>query len=148
MRALRLLRSLSSAPVSGRDAEETGASEMTTTTAVSMDTARVIDEFNDALNRHDVDAVMALMTEDCVFENTSPGPDGERFVGQRAIRAFWVQMLANSPLARFDAEEIIVCADRCTVQWRYSWGEGHIRGIDLFRVRDGKVAEKFAYVKG
>lgn len=101
---------------------------MTTTTAVGTDTARVINEFNDALNRHDVDAVMALMTDDCVFENTSPGPDGERFVGQRAIRAFWMRMLANSPRARFDAEEIIVCGDRCIVQWRYSWGKATSAG--------------------
>jgi hypothetical protein len=25
---------------------------------------------------------------------------------------------------------------------------GHVRGVDLFRVRDGKVAEKLSYVKG
>jgi len=24
----------------------------------------------------------------------------------------------------------------------------HLRGVDVFRVRDGKVAEKFVYVKG
>ena len=28
---------------------------------------------------------MALMTTDCVFENTVPPPDGERFVGS-AVR--------------------------------------------------------------
>ena len=31
-------------------------------------TIAVVDRFNDAFNRHDVDAVMALMTVDCVFE--------------------------------------------------------------------------------
>jgi hypothetical protein len=30
----------------------------------------------------------------------------------------------------------------------YSWNGGHIRGIDLFKVRDGKVSEKLCYVKG
>ena len=25
---------------------------------------------------------------------------------------------------------------------------GHVRGVDVFRVRDGKVAEKLSYVKG
>ena len=50
--------------------------------------------------------------------------------------------------ANFDAEEIIVMDDRAVVRWCYSWGSGHVRGIDLFRVRDGKVAEKFSYVKG
>src|SRR5258708_36592034 len=45
-------------------------------------TIEVINQFSDAFNRHDVQAVMALMTEDCVFENTYPPPDGERFEGQ------------------------------------------------------------------
>lgn len=115
---------------------------------VTADTRATIDRFNDAFNRHDVDAVMALMTDDVVFENTSPQPDGERFAGQDAVRAFWENFFAGSPQAHFDAEEIIAAGDRCTVRWRYSWGNGHIRGIDLFRVRDGKVAEKLSYVKG
>ncbi len=115
---------------------------------VTAETRATIDRFNEAFNRHDVDAVMALMTDDVVFENTSPQPDGERFVGQAAVRAFWEDFFASSPQAHFDAEEIIAAGDRCTVSWRYSWGNGHIRGIDLFRVRDGKVAEKFSYVKG
>jgi ketosteroid isomerase-like protein len=116
-------------------------------------TRQTIDRFNDALNRHDVDAVMALMTEDCIFENTSPFPDGQRFSGQASVRDFWNNFLAGSPAAHFDAEEILTAGDRCVVRWKYTWKNadgtsGHIRGIDLFRVRDGKVAEKLAYVKG
>ena len=34
------------------------------------------------------------------------------------------------------------------VRWRYTWGDGHVRGVDVFTVRDGLVAEKLAYVKG
>jgi hypothetical protein len=50
-------------------------------------------------------------------------------------------------------EEIFAAKDRCVVRWRYDWASkdgtsGHIRGVDLFRVHDGKVAEKLAYVKG
>jgi ketosteroid isomerase-like protein len=115
---------------------------------VTAETRATIDRFNEAFNRHDVDAVMALMTDDVVFENTSPQPDGERFAGQDAVRAFWENFFAGSPQAHFDAEEITAAGDRCTVRWRYSWGDGHIRGVDLFRVRDGKVAEKLSYVKG
>jgi hypothetical protein len=29
---------------------------------------------------------MTLMTDDCVFENTWPAPDGERYEGQVAVR--------------------------------------------------------------
>ncbi len=116
-------------------------------------TLATIEQFNDALNRHDLDAVMAHMTDDCIFENTYPPPDGQRYVGQVAVRAFWEELFRSTPDAHFEAEEIVAVEDRCTVRWRYRYtaGDGtagHIRGIDLFRVRDGKVAEKLAYVKG
>lgn len=109
----------------------------------------VIGRFNDAFNQHDVDTIMLLMTEDCVFENTSPAPDGERYVGQAAVRAFWQQLFSESPQAVFEWEEIFACEDRGVVRWTYRWSEtGHIRGVDIIRVRDGKIAEKCSYVKG
>lgn len=121
--------------------------------AAAAEAALVVQRLNEALNRHDVDAVMALMTDDCLFDNTYPPPDGERFVGQAAVRAFWERMLASAPDARFTTEEIFAYGDRCTVRWRYDFTgadgvAGHIRGADVCRVRDGKVAEKLAYVKG
>ena len=116
-------------------------------------TIAVIERFNDAFNRHDVDAVMAAMTEDCVFENTSPAPDGERHVGQAAVRAFWERFFGSSPGAAFETEELFAAGDRGVVRWLYRWGGtnepiGCVRGVDVFRVRDGKVSEKLAYVKG
>ena len=87
-------------------------------------TLATIERFNEAFNRHDVDAVMALMTDDVVFENTSPPPDGERHEGQAAVRAFWERFFAGSPRAHFEAEEIFAAGDRCAVRWRYSWGDG------------------------
>ncbi|HMN28655.1 MAG TPA: nuclear transport factor 2 family protein [Caldilineaceae bacterium] len=117
------------------------------------DTLAAIQRFNDAFNRHDVDAVMAAMTEDCVFENTSPSPDGEQYSGQAAVRAFWERFFSSSPHATFETEDIFAGGERGVVCWLYRWVEqdgtrGHVRGVDVFRVRDGKVAEKFAYVKG
>ena len=115
---------------------------------MSTSTASTVEAFNDAFGRHDVDAVMALMTDDCVFENTLPTPDGERHVGQQAVRKFWQRFFSDSPNASFETEEMVVSGDRAVVRWRFDWGKGHIRGIDLFKVRDGKVAEKLSYVKG
>ncbi len=120
--------------------------------AATASTIATIERFNDAFNRHDVDAVMAAMTVDVVFENTSP-PDGERHEGQQAVRAAWEELFRSSPHARFEAEELFACGDRCVVRWLYRWfdeagGVGHLRGVDVFRARDGKVAEKLAYVKG
>ena len=113
----------------------------------------VVERFNDALNAHDIDAVMALMTDDVIFENTYPSPDGARYEGQMPVRRFWEKLIEDSPNAHFDAEELFAADDRVVVRWRYTWKgddgvEGHIRGVDLFKIRDGKVAEKLAYVKG
>jgi ketosteroid isomerase-like protein len=104
-------------------------------------------QFSSAFDRADVDAIMALMTDDCVFESTAP-PDGVRYEGQAAVRAAWEQLFASSPGARFETEELVVCGDRAMSRWRYEWAGGHVRGVDVFRLRDGLVAEKLSYVKG
>jgi ketosteroid isomerase-like protein len=115
-------------------------------------TLETVERFNAAVNRHDVAAVMAAMTEDCLFENTNPPPDGARYTGHAEVRAFWEAFFARAPDAVFDAEEIVALGDRCVVRWIYRKTKDgqpwHLRGVDLFRVRDGKVAEKLAYVKG
>ena len=119
----------------------------------SVATQAAIERFNAAFDRHDVDAVMAAMTDDCVFENTWPAPDGTRYEGQPAVRRFWEEFFRTSPEAVVTAEELIVAGERGTVRWVYRWGGngvagGHVRGVDVFRVRNGKVAEKLSYVKG
>src|SRR5215471_407699 len=52
-------------------------------------TRMVIDRFNEAFNRHDADAAAALLTDDTVFEDTSPAPDGKRVKGKAAVVEFW-----------------------------------------------------------
>jgi ketosteroid isomerase-like protein len=115
-------------------------------------TLDVVNRFNEAINRHDGAALAALLTEDTVFENTGPVPDGTRIEGKAAVAAFWEKWFAGNPDAKFEAEEVIVAGDHCTVRWIYrKMREGkpwHLRGIDVFTVRDGKVAAKLAYVKG
>jgi len=120
--------------------------------ADDTETLAAVERFNGAFNRHDVDAVMRAMTGDCVFESTSP-PEGVRFEGAAEVRKAWEDFFAASPTAHFDAEDVIAAGDRCVVRWRYTWRdddgtEGHIHGVDVITVRDGKVAEKLAYVKG
>jgi ketosteroid isomerase-like protein len=51
--------------------------------------AKVLGAFSAAVDRHDVDAIMAVMTDDCVFENSGPAPDGQRAEDQAAVRAVW-----------------------------------------------------------
>lgn len=95
---------------------------------------------------------MALMTEDCLFEGTTP-PDGARHADAPQVRAAWEEFFAASGQSQFTAEEVVGLGDRVVVRWRYDWADitgtpGHVRGIDLFRITDGLVAEKLSYVKG
>jgi ketosteroid isomerase-like protein len=115
--------------------------------AGTHDTLSVVRRFNAAFNAHDVDAVMALMTDDCAFEDTSP-PHGTRHEGQAAVRKAWEDLFSSSPTAHFETEEGVISGDRATYRWRYVFDGGSVRGVDVFLVRDGKVAEKLAYVKG
>jgi ketosteroid isomerase-like protein len=107
----------------------------------------VVEAFGAAWAAHDLDATMALVTDDCVFGATGPAPDGLRHVGRDAIRSAWAAIFADTN-SSFDAEETFASGDRVVQLWRYSWADGHVRGVDVFRVRDGLVSEKFSYVKG
>ncbi len=115
-------------------------------------TRAAIDRFNDAFNRHDADGLAACLTDDTVFEDTSPAPDGRRVAGKAAVVEFWRAWFARNADARFEAEEVIIGGNRATVLWVYhKMRDGqpwHLRGVDVFTVRDGKVAAKLAYVKG
>jgi ketosteroid isomerase-like protein len=112
----------------------------------------VVDGFNEAFNRHDADALAAWLTDDTVFEDTSPAPDGQRIEGKTAVVAFWRAWFARNADAVFEAEDVIVGGDRVVVRWVYRKQRNgqpwHLRGVDVFTVRDGKVAAKLAYVKG
>jgi ketosteroid isomerase-like protein len=112
-----------------------------------MEPLDVITLFGKAWAEHDLDAALAMLTDDCVFDATGPAPDGTRCVGVAAIAAAW-KPIFDDPGSRFEEEEILVAGDRVVQRWRYEFDGGHVRGVDLFRVRDGKVSEKLSYVKG
>ncbi len=111
------------------------------------DVIAVIERFNAAWNRHDLDEALALMADDCVFESTGPAPDGEQYKGKEAVRRAWGPIFDNDA-ARFTVESLWVAADRVVQLWRYDWGDGHVRGVDVIRVAGGRIAEKLSYVKG
>jgi ketosteroid isomerase-like protein len=113
----------------------------------AMDPLKVVEAFGKAWADHDLDAALAMVADDCVFDATGPAPDGTRCVGVEAIRATWSPIF-DDPSSGFDEEEAFQAGDRVVQRWRYRFQGGHVRGVDLFRVRDGKVTEKLSYVKG
>jgi len=109
--------------------------------------------FSAAFGSGDVETIMGLMTEDCVFESTGPAPDGVRHEGAAAVRQVWQDLFGATTDAAFAEEESFVSGDRAVLRWRFTWAEpdgspGHVRGVDVLRLRDGRVAENLSYVKG
>jgi ketosteroid isomerase-like protein len=111
------------------------------------DALEVVAAFGASWASHDLDAALGFLTEDCIFDATGPAPDGMRHVGRDEIAAAW-KAIFDDRSSSFEAEETFGAGDRVVQLWRYSWDGGHVRGVDVFRVRDGRIAEKLSYVKG
>ncbi len=112
-------------------------------------TTEVIRRFNNAFLQHDPGQLDELVGEGCVMEAIQPAPDGARYEGRAACLAFW-QALAGDRGTQFESEEITVAGDRATIRWRYRYGAGaadYVRGVNLMRVRDGRIVEALGYSK-
>jgi hypothetical protein len=55
---------------------------------------------------------------------------------------------SSTTRSHFTVEESFVAGPRLVQRWRFDWGDGHVRGIDVITVRNGQITEKLAYVKG
>ena len=108
----------------------------------------VVVAFNNAWDAHDLDAVLALVSEGCVFESARVGANGPQIVGRDALRSAWAPGFANpNSSGGFTYDEIIVAGDRVVQLWTYSMGDKAVRGVDVMRVESGEITEKFGYVK-
>jgi steroid delta-isomerase-like uncharacterized protein len=118
-----------------------------------MDSIQLLDRFADAWNRHDLDALMSMMTDDCVFE-ASAGADvnGQRSEGQTAVRAAYAAVFETFPDAHWGQARHFVAGNRGVSEWTFTGTrtDGQsvaVNGCDLFTIRDGKIAIKNSYRK-
>jgi len=117
--------------------------------AESRATKAILERFNQVFLTHDPSELSDLVAEDCVIENTQPAPDGSRHEGKTACIALWTH-IATMPGAHFEPEAIIARGDRGEIRWRLVWGPdpaSSVRGVNLMRVRDGRIVEALGYMK-
>lgn len=119
----------------------------------SLVTVETLAAFADAWNRHDVDALMTFMTDDCVFE-TAAGPDawGTRHVGRDAVRSAFESVWKNFPDAQWRNGTHFVAGDRGVSEWLFcaTATDGtriEANGVDVFTFRDGRIAVKNVFRK-
>lgn len=113
----------------------------------------VLQAFADAWNRHDAEALMSFMSDDCVFE-ASAGAEicGTRYAGREAVRAGFAEVWATFPDAHWGNARHFVHADRGVSEWTFTGTRAdgtrvEVQGCDLFTFRDGKIVLKNSYRK-
>ena len=116
-------------------------------------TVAALQAFAEAFNRHDADALMGFMTDDCVFE-ASAGPDvcGASHVGRQAVRAAFCDVWKTYRDAQWLSPRHFVCGDRGVSEWTFTGTRAdgsrvEVHGCDVFTFRDGKIAVKNSYRK-
>jgi uncharacterized protein (TIGR02246 family) len=117
------------------------------------DLEQLLTAFADAWNRHDVDALMSMMTPDGIFEASAGSfVNGERHAGHQAVRAAYAAVFAQYPDARWSNARHLVKGDRGLSEWTFTGTlkDGkrvEVTGCDLFTFRNGKIAVKNSYRK-
>jgi ketosteroid isomerase-like protein len=112
-------------------------------------TREVLDRYNDAFRLHDPGLLNDLIADDCVIEDTGPAPEGARREGGQACLARWSE-LAGNPALRFTPEAAEIHGDLAVQPWLLQWGDGEqdrVRGVNLIRIREGRIVEARGYVK-
>jgi steroid delta-isomerase-like uncharacterized protein len=116
-------------------------------------TTQFLQTFADAFNAHDLSAIMAHMTSDCVFEaSAGPQVDGEKYVGQQEVRKAFEAVFSTFHDAHWGNARHFIAGDRGFSEWVFTGttAEGkkvEVTGVDLFRFREGKIAIKNSYRK-
>jgi steroid delta-isomerase-like uncharacterized protein len=116
-------------------------------------TTDFLEAFAAAWNRHDVDALMSFMTEDCVFESSAGAEAcGTRYVGSEAVRAAYSEVWAVFPDAQWKQARHFVHGNRGVSEWTFvgTRADGlrvEVQGCDLFTLRGGKILLKNSYRK-
>lgn len=108
-------------------------------------TETVIDRFNAAFRERRPDLLVGIIAEDCVMEGTGPEPDGETWRGHDECLTGW-RGLATDDAIRFHVEHVDIDGERAVIRWRVTGAQDY-RGVNLMRVRDGKVVEALGYGK-
>ena len=120
----------------------------------SDDLKRLLIEHTDAWNSHDVDGLMSLFADDCVFD-ASGGPEyhGRRFSGRDQVRSAFADVFRSMPDANWgDAHHFVLSDDVGVSEWRLTGTQLDgsridVLGCDFLTVRDDKIVRKNSFRK-
>jgi ketosteroid isomerase-like protein len=121
---------------------------------MAFDGEQFITNFNTVWNGHDLEGILAMMTDDVLFEASfGTDPWGSRVAGKAAVRQFLADMFERIPDVRWDEMRHFASPELAVVEWVTTGtprGSGRFEshGCDILGLRDGKIATKRSYRKG
>jgi hypothetical protein len=107
-----------------------------------MNVRDLIEQYNDAWNAQDIDTIHARHHPEIVFHNHTAD---ERAEGADAVREHIARIFENNPTLRFSTRSLRVGDDFAVCEWTASTGTREWDGVDVFPIRDGKIARKDVY---
>lgn len=108
----------------------------------------------EAWNRHDLEGLMELFADDCVFES-SGGPEvcGTRYEGHPKVEQAFADVFSSMPDAHWGGgRHHVMSPDYAVSEWTLTGtlSDGRrleVNGCDFLTVRDGKILKKNSYRK-
>ena len=116
-------------------------------------TTGILEDFADAWNRHDIDTLMSLMTDDCVFESgTGNDVSGTTFEGREAVRRGFMLAWQTVPDARWMNAHHFISGERGVSEWTFTGTNTggqyiEVKGCDIFHFRGDKIVRKNSFRK-
>jgi steroid delta-isomerase-like uncharacterized protein len=111
-------------------------------------------QMSDAFNRHDLDAIMAAFSDDCVFDSPrGPDPWGTRFAGKSEVRSGLAARFTGIPDVHYGDDQHFASGERGVSEWTLTGtttdGERlEVRGCDLWTFgADDKITRKDSFWK-
>jgi ketosteroid isomerase-like protein len=109
--------------------------------------------FAEAWNRHDIEALMSFMADECSF-NSSMGPDalGTHYEGREQVREGYQGFLNAFADGQWGNARHFVSGDRGVSEWTFTatapdGSRIEANGCDIFTFRDSKIALKDSFRK-
>ena len=108
------------------------------------------DRLHDAVNRHDLDAMVRCFAPD--FVNETPVHPSRSFRGRDQVRRNWAQIFAAVPDLEADMVGCVNQGDTVWTEWemrgtRLDGGQHLMRGVSIFEVVDDSFASVRFYLE-